>query len=167
MTIKNYLAMIRQKDDLFCLSKYWNEHIATLIKLHDVMNDTFPHSFVFILLKLENFSFSLLNISFQMLLDERLEAFNIGKKAKKYLKDMFVFAYNSNSLFLNINGSYFDYFFIDPTNKLGNGTDAIYVISEKSKKLEEACYVAKDIVDLFRIFAEGEELNTTPIGKAK
>lgn len=47
------------------------------------------------------------------------------------------------------------------------GSDAIYMISKKSKKLEEACYVAKDIVDLFRIFAECEELNTTPIGKIK
>ncbi len=80
---------------------------------------------------------------------------------------MFVFAYNSDSIFLNINGSYFDYFFIDPTNILGNGSDAIYLVSEKSKKLEEACHVAKDIVDLFRIFAEGGELNTTPIGKMK
>jgi len=80
---------------------------------------------------------------------------------------MFVFSFNSNSLFLEINGSYFDYFFIDTLNKLGNGAEAIYIISEKSKKLEEACYVAKDIVDLFRIFAEGEELNTTPIGKIK
>ena len=56
-------------------------------------------------------------------------------------------------------------FFIDTQNKLGTGPESIYIISEKSKKLEEACYVAKDIVDLFRIFAEGEEINTTPIGK--
>ena len=39
------------------------------------------------------------------------------------------------------------------------------MICQKSKKLEDACYVAKDIVDLFRIFAEGEKLNATPIGK--
>lgn len=62
---------------------------------------------------------------------------------------------------------YHGIYFFDPTNKLGNGSDAIYLISEKSKKLEETRYVAKDIVDLFRIFAEGEELNTTPIGKVK
>ena len=97
-------------------------------------------------------------ISFSLLFDEKLEAFNVGKKAKKHLKDMFVFAYNSDSLFLNIDDSYFDYFFVDPTNRLGNGPDAIYMISEKSKKLEEACCVAKDIVDLFRVFAEGAEL---------
>ena len=38
------------------------------------------------------------------------------------------------------------------------------MISEKSKELAEACYIAKDIVDFFRSFAEGRELNTTPIG---
>ena len=38
------------------------------------------------------------------------------------------------------------------------------MISEKSKKLAEACYVAKDIADFFRSFAEGKELSTTPIG---
>ena len=57
-----------------------------------------------------------------------------------------------------------DLFFIDPTDKLGNGSNAIYMINENSKKIEDACYVAKDIVDLFRIFAEGEEINTTAIG---
>lgn len=166
--IKDYLSTIEQRNGaLFCSSKYRNEHIKTLIKLQNILNISFPNIFVFMLLSLGNFSFSLFNISFQMLLDEQLDAFNIGKKAKRHLKDMFVFAYNSESLFLNINGSYFDYFFIDPTNKLGNGSDAIYLVSEKSKRLEEACYVAKDIVDLFRIFAEGGELNTTPIGKVK
>ena len=79
---------------------------------------------------------------------------------------MFAFYYNEKSL-LTDDLLAWDLFFIDPTDKLGNGSNAIYVISSKSKKLEEACYVAKDIVDLFRIFAEGEELNTTPIGKIK
>ena len=166
MAVKNCLAIIRQKDDLFFSSKYRNHHIASLIRLHDSMHDTFPHLTVFILLNLGDFSFSR-PISFSLLLGEKLESFNVGKMAKKHLKDMFVFAYNSSSLFLNIDGSYFDYFFVDPTNRLGNGPDAIYMISEKSKKLEEACLVAKDIVDLFRLFAEGAELNTTPTGKEK
>ncbi len=56
---------------------------------------------------------------------------------------------------------------MEPTNILGNGEEADYIISTKQKRLEEACHVAKDIVDLFRIFAEGGELNTTPIGKIK
>ena len=164
--IKDYLSTIRQRNDArFFSSKYRNHHIASLIRLHDCMHDTFPHLTVFILLNLGDFSFSLPNLFFELLLGEQLEAFNVGKKAKKHLKDMFVFAYNSDSLFLNIDGSYFDYFFVDPTNRLGNGPDAIYMISEKSKTLEEACHVAKDIVDLFRLLAEGAELNTTPIGK--
>ena len=166
-TIKNFFSIIRQKDDLFCLSEYWDEHIQSLMNIFYLMNESFPNAFVLVLVNIGDVSFSLPNISFELLLGEKLEAFNIGKKAKKYLKDMFVFSFNSNSLFLEINGSYFDYFFIDTLNKLGNGAEAIYIISENSKKLEEACYVAKDIVNLFRIFAEGEEINTTPIGKIK
>ena len=165
ITIKNFFSIIRQKDDLFCLSEYWDEHIQSLMNIFHLMNESFPNAFVLVLVNIGDVSFSLPNISFELLLGEKLEAFNIGKKAKKYLKDMFVFSFNSNSLFLEINGSYFDYFFIDTLNKLGNGAEAIYIISEKSKKLEEACYVAKDIVDLFRIFAEGEDINTIPIGK--
>ena len=80
----------------------------------------------------------------------------VGKKSKKHLHDVLVFALNKSSLFIDKNGSAWDYIFIDYKNKLGNGPESIYIISEKSKKLEEACYVAKDIVDLFRIFAEGE-----------
>ena len=78
---------------------------------------------------------------------------------------MFVFADIAGSIINKEDVFNSDYFFVDPTNKLGRGTDAVYIIYTKSKKLEEACYVAKDIVDLFRIFAEGEELNTTPVGK--
>ena len=164
-TINEYLAMIRQKDDLFCVSEYWDEHIQSFMNLSNVIKESFPNYSALILVSIADVSFSLSNISFELLLGEKLESFNIGKKAKKYLKDMFVFSFNSQSLFGDFNGSYFDYFFIDTQNKLGNGAESIYIISEKSKKLEEACYVAKDIVDLFRIFAEGEEINTIPIGK--
>lgn len=95
--------------------------------------------------------------------DEPLISINYGKYSMKILKDMFVFAemdsiVNKESKFMT------DFFFVDPTNILGNGSEAVYLICTKAKKLEEACYVAKDIVDLFRLFAEGEELNTTPIG---
>lgn len=98
--------------------------------------------------------------------DEPLLSVNYGKYSMKILKDMFVFAemdsiVNKESKFMT------DFFFVDPTNILGNGPEAVYIICEKSNKLEEACYVAKDIVDLFRLFAEGEELNTTPIGRIK
>ena len=164
-TINEYLAMIRQKDDLFCVSEYWDEHIQSFMNLSNVIKESFPNYSALILVSIADVSFSLSNISFELLLGEKLESFNIGKKAKKYLKDMFVFSFNSQSLFGDFNGSYLDYFFIDKQNKLGNGAESIYIISEKSKKLEQACYVAKDIVDLFRIFAEGEEINTIPIGK--
>lgn len=99
--------------------------------------------------------------------DEDLIIKNYGNRSIKQLKEMFVFASSNSSRFVSPNIIAMDYFFVDPSNKLGNGPDAVYIICNKSKKLEEACYVAKDIVDLFRIFAEGEELNTTPIGKIK
>lgn len=104
-------------------------------------------------------------LSFHTECDEALFNINTGKYSMKILKDMFVFAERAGSIINKEDVFNSDYFFVDPTNKLGRGADAVYIIYTKSKKLEEACYVAKDIVDLFRIFAEGEELNTTPIGK--
>ena len=104
-------------------------------------------------------------LSFHTECDEALFNINSGKYSMKILKDMFVFAERAGSIINREDLFNSDYFFVDPTNKLGNGPDAVYIICSRSKKLEEACYVAKDIVDLFRIFAEGEELNTTPIGK--
>ena len=106
-------------------------------------------------------------LSFHTECDEALFNINTGKYSMKILKDMFVFAERAGSIINKEDVFNSDYFFVDPTNKLGCGADAVYIIYTKSKKLEEACYVAKDIVDLFRIFAEGEELNTTPIGKIK
>lgn len=105
--------------------------------------------------------------SFHSVCDEPLIERNSGKYSMKILRDMFVFAGIAGSIINKDDEFNSDYFFVDPTNKLGRGADAVYIIYTKSKKLEEACYVAKDIVDLFRIFAEGEELNTTPIGKIK
>ena len=104
-------------------------------------------------------------LSFHTECDEALFNINTGKYSMKILKDMFVFAERAGSIINKEDVFNSDYFFVDPTNKLGRGADAVYIIYTKSKKLEEACYVAKDIVDLFRIFAEGEEINTTPIGK--
>ena len=106
-------------------------------------------------------------LSFHTECDEALFNINTGKYSMKILKDMFVFAERAGSIINKEDVFNSDYFFVDPTNKLGRGADAVYIIYTKSKKLEEACYVAKDIVDLFRIFAEGEEINTTPIGKIK
>lgn len=106
-------------------------------------------------------------LSFDTVCGEPLININSGKYSMKILKDMFVFADIAGSIINKEDVFNSDYFFVDPINKLGRGADAVYIIYTKSKKLEEACYVAKDIVDLFRIFAEGEELNTTPIGKIK
>ncbi len=105
--------------------------------------------------------------SFYSMCDEGLMNTNYGKYSMKILKDMFVFAEIAGSVINTESEFISDYFFVDPTNILGNGPEAVYIICEKSKMLEEACHVAKDIVDLFRIFAEGGELNTTPIGKVK
>ena len=99
--------------------------------------------------------------------DEPLLSMNSGEHSMKILKDMFVFAEMSDSIINKKSKFITDFFFVDPTNILGNGPEAVYIICTKSEKLEEACLVAKDIVDLFRLFTEGAELNTTPIGKAK
>ena len=106
-------------------------------------------------------------VSFHTECDEALINTNSGKYSMKILEDMFVFAEIAGSVINKESEFISDYFFVDPTNILGNGSEAVYMIYTKSKRLEEACHVAKDIVDLFRIFTEGEELNTTPIGKIK
>ena len=165
--IYNYISEIKKQDDLMIFSSYSNKSAESLIRIQNSLNDFYPVEFIYELLNLRSFAFSLKNLRVEAIILEQFEKFNIGKKSKKHLHDVLVFALNKSSLFIDINGSDWDYIFIDYQNKLGKGAEAIYIISESSKKLEEACYVAKDIVDLFRIFAEGEELNTTPIGKIK
>lgn len=166
-TIYNYIEEIKKQDDLMIFSSYSKKSAESLIRIQNSMNNSYPVEFIYVLLHLKSFAFSLKNMMIEAIILEQFEKFNTGKKSKKYLHDVLVFALNKKSLFIDINGSYFDYIFIDYQNKLGNGSESIYIISENSTKLEEACYVAKDIVDLFRIFAEGGELNTTPIGKTK
>lgn len=165
--IYNYISEIKKQDDLMIFSSYSNKSAESLIRIQNSLNDFYPVEFIYELLNLRSFAFSLKNLRVEAIILEQFEKFNIGKKSKKHLHDVLVFALNKSSLFIDINGSDWDYFFIDYQNKLGKGAEAIYIISENSKKLEEACYVAKDIVNLFRIFAEDEEINTTPIGKIK
>lgn len=97
------------------------------------------------------------------LCDESLIERNYGKYSLSILKDMFVFATCDSSHFVDKNINAMDYFFVDPSNILGKGSDAVYIICNRSKELDEACYVAKDIVDFFRIFVEDKQINTTPI----
>lgn len=162
-TIKNYVDEIRKKDDLFLSEEYWDESAESLNRMRKFMADSYPVEFVYVLLNLRYFAFTIGNVAIEALILEAFEKFNMGKRAKKHLHDVLVFALNKGEVY----ESDWDFVFVDYKNILGNGLDAIYMIDFKSKKLEEACYVAKDIVDLFRIFAEGGELNTTPIGKTK
>lgn len=53
----------------------------------------------------------------------------------------------------------------DYQNKLDRGPDAIYIICDDGSPIEEACYVAKDIVEFIRKICEDEPLDLTPIGK--
>lgn len=151
--IKNYVDKIRKKDDLLLSEEYWDESAESLIRMQKCMADSYPAEFVYVLLNLRYFAFTIGNVAIEALILESFEKFNMGKRAKKHLHDVLVFALNKGEAYK----SDWDFVFVDYKNILGNGSDAIYIISEKSKKLEEACYVAKDIVDLFRIFAEGGE----------
>ncbi len=162
-TIKNYVSEIRKKDDLLLAEEYWEESAESLSRMRKFMADSYPVEFVYVLLNLRYFAFTIGNVAIEALILESLEKFNMGKRAKKHLHDVLVFALNKGEAY----ESDWDFVFVDYKNILGNGSDAIYTIGFKSKRLEEACHVAKDIVDLFRIFAEGGELNTTPIGKVK
>ncbi len=162
--IKNFLPIINTKMEDSYYEGFNDGHFIFIKENEDVFLKN---------IALANLLYVIININF-IILDSKKMRFlfltsSVLKKRNSSLwkKKMFVFACNEHSFLSPDDILAWDLFFIDPTDKLGNGADAIYLISEKSKKLEEACYVAKDIVDLFRIFAEGEELNTTPIGKIK
>ena len=58
-----------------------------------------------------------------------------------------------------------DYIIQDYQNKLGRGSDAIYIICNDGSPIEEACYIAADIVEFIRKICEDEPLDLTPIGK--
>ena len=162
-TIKNYVDEIRKKDVLLLSEEYWEESAESLNRMQRCMADSYPVEFVYVLLNLRYFAFMTGNVAIEALILESFEKFNIGKRAKKHLHDVLVFALNKGEAY----ESDWDFVFVDYKNILGNGSNAIYMIGFKSKKLEEARYVAKDIVDLFRLLAEGAELNTTPTGKVK
>lgn len=156
--IKNYLNVIKTKMEYY--SEVFNDEHFVFIKENE--NEFLEN------IALTNLLYNIININFIILSCKKMRFLfltsNILKKHNSFLwkKKMFVFACNERSLLSNDSLSW-DLFFIDPTNKLGKGTDAIYMINENSKKIEESCYVAKDIVDLFRIFAKDEQINTTPI----
>ncbi len=46
--------------------------------------------------------------------------------------------------------------FMDIHNKQGKGVNAIYFISRAEKTIDKAQYLAKDLVDLFRILSENK-----------
>lgn len=58
-----------------------------------------------------------------------------------------------------------DYIFQDYQNKLGRGAESIYIMSCYGSSIENACYVAKDIVEFIRKICADEPLDLTPIGK--
>lgn len=161
--IKKYLKTIRLKFN-DCYFEDFNDDHFIFIKENE--EEFFKN------MALTNLLYVIINIHFVILDNKKIRFLfltsDILKKRNStfWKKKFFVFACNEHSV-LSTNPLSWDLFFIDPTDKLGNGSNAIYMINENSTKLEEACYVAKDIVDLFRIFAEGGELNTTPIGKTK
>ena len=150
-TIEKYVDEIRKKDDLLLSEEYWEESAESLIRMRKFMADSYPVEFVYVLLNLRYFAFTIGNVAIEALILESFEKFNMGKRAKKHLHDVLVFALNKGEAY----ESDWDFVFVDYKNILGNGSNAIYMIGFKSKKLEEARYVAKDIVDLFRLFAEG------------
>ena len=165
--INGYIQKLQATGQRIGISKYRSIHFKSVNDLESKIGSNFPYKLFYILLKIGYISYSTSRIKFAPINASQLDLFNLGKKSIKNLKNMVIFSYNENSLFASQEDIIWDLFFIDPTNQIGNGSDAIYMICQKSKKLEEACYVAKDIVDLFRIFAEGEEINTIPIGKIK
>ena len=74
----------------------------------------------------------------------------------------FIFARNYKSS-LKMYG--FDYFMLDVYNKFGKGNEAIYIIPRLTDTIEDACFVATDIVDFIRKICEDEPFDLTLVGK--
>lgn len=162
--LKEFTERMKERYEVFRTKDFENDECFNYIKNNEeLFFNNMPLIYLLYIIIKEGDIFLRSNKVTLEFLSDLLEKHNKFLEKKK----MFAFYYNERSLLSAGDILAWDLFFIDPTNKLGNGSDAIYIISSKSTKLEEACYVAKDIVDLFRIFAEGGELNTTPIGKTK
>lgn len=92
---------------------------------------------------------------------------NLSTKNKE-LFEYFRFIDNITPMFISNDGlNYHDCIFQDYQNKLGRGTEAIYIIHDDGRPMEEACYIATDIVDFIRKICENEPFDLTPIGETK
>ena len=162
--LEKYLGIMKDKCETFYTRNFPNDESFTYIKSNEeiFMKSASLVKLLYIILKAGDIVI-ITDGLYVRFLSDLLEKHNKPLEKEK----MFAFYYNENSLLSGEDIFAWDLFFIDPENRLGNGPEAVYIICTKSKKLEEACYVAKDIVNLFQIFAEGEELNTTPIGRIK
>lgn len=162
--LEKYLGIMKDKCETFYTRNFPNDESFTYIKSNEeiFMKSASLVKLLYIILKAGDIAI-ITDGLYVRFLSDLLEKHNKPLEKEK----MFAFYYNENSLLSGEDIFAWDLFFIDPENRLGNGPEAVYIICTKSKRLEEACYVAKDIVELFRIFAEGEELNTTPINKIK
>lgn len=157
--IEKYFDLMKEKNITCRIKKYYNssgdksQYIIPTLK-----NLSYE-----ILYLIQNFRFSIYSdVIFDTMCNEEFIDKNYGKDSLHILKDMFVFASTNKSIFCSEKENSSDYFFVDPQNQLGKGPDAIYVICNKSKDLEEAYYVAKDIVDLFKML-EKYDIKNLPI----
>jgi hypothetical protein len=171
--IKSYLAFIDSKctdiDSDYSYECGYNmsdKDFYIVNKLEAHFNRVLPIEYLYLLNTLRGGFYQSPNIFFHFNNDLELTIYNLDPKANKQIKDMLVFGYVPSHLRLS-SDNVFDFVFLDMNNRLGNGPSAIYMLPDKAKKLSEASYIAKDFVDLFRLIAENEQLNTKPVGVNK
>jgi len=125
--------------------------------------DNFPVKSLAILLYLG--WFKLRNSYGWFWLNNKMNSYGADIFYNKELSEYLRFFENSNSMIKRKDWDR-DIIFQDYQNKLGRGSDAIYIICNDGSPIEEACYIAADIVEFIRIICENEPLDLTPIGKA-
>ena len=135
-----------------------NKKFYIINKLETYFGYSLPIAYLYLLITLRGGYYKSPNLYIEFAAAAGLEYYNLHKKNNKKLSKQLVFA-NIPSL-----NSISYLVFLDMNNLIGSSSSAIYMIPEKSKKLTDACYIAKDFVDLFRLIAENKELNTEPIG---
>lgn len=143
--IMNYIDML---DKMECEIGIFSGEMDYIPEIEKMQNVKYPDIYIKLLEETKGGFFP--NDYFDIELDgkESLIDHNI-KHPKSHLKGFIVFALTSKS----------ELVFIDIQNKLNRGIDAIFRIKMGAKKINEACYLAKDFIELFEILGTNKKPN--------
>ena len=129
--------------------------ISNIIEIQNKLGKKFPHEYVDFISSGGLTGFE--NDYFQIYLynEKDLYEFNIGESSYEEMKDFICFGQDGGS---------YTYFF-DPTNKLDNGTEAVYRVSRSTLGKEYFIFLSKDFKSLFSSLLKNQQLNSDYLKK--